>query len=513
MHWAEAVIAGITGALTLTIGRLRRSFDRLVVYVPFYAAARGWWREDARPWLAICAALLAIVVLPKLRRASVPRPVLWSALGVVLASLAGGVLGAVFGIDPTPLIQAGAVAATGFAVYLGSVTLDVNLRSRLSRVVGAALVLLLGATAWQARCVVAALRHGSTAAVLSRGRALNTRLRLPGVTLRLARAEVTSLLGMGALDRARSVTEDLVETYPNQPGLAVLRARVLQRLEDPGGLTWLASAARGPLSVQDRKYVASGLIRAGWVGPWADAWQRMSSAAEELSTDSSYVFRLAVALRLRGRHGDALELLAHLRGRVPEGWRAYEMGRIAEDRGDAVEARRWYARSDREADTPPDARRRLRQDGESSSSGPVLGDVVRLSSWDLDPTTVAPGEQLRIVLVVQVLEFAPEDYRFFLHFEESLHPQHRFYGDHDPQGGARPSISWLPGEVLADTSWVAVPLQAARGTYRVRAGLFVPLGSKPRLGDLGHDRIDIGWLRIIERAERGAEAIFEGEGP
>ncbi len=505
-------MAGIAGALALTVGRLKRSFHAGAIYVPFYMVARGWWRADARPWLAACAALVVLAVLPRLRRAPVPRPVLWSVLGVQLVALAAALLDVGFGEDPTVVLQAAAVAGAGFAAYVGSVTLDADPRRWLCRVGAAALLLLMGATAWHARGVLDVLAYGASPAVLSRARALNSRLRLPGASLRLGRAEVQSLLESDAVGRASAVTEDLVRTHPDEPELAILRARILERLGDPAALTWLASAAREPLGTEDMEYVARGLVAAGWVSPWAEAWEWMRTAENELFADSSYAFRVAVALRLHGWHRDAMELLSRLHGGVPEGWRAYEIGRIAEDRGNWDEARTWYARSVRDAGAPPDARRRLEQGGELSPSGAVLGEVLRLRSWDVDPTTAAPGESVRVVLVLDVLEFPPEHYRVFLHFEESLHPQQRFYGDHDPLGGARSSTFWLPGEVVEDTSWVVVSPQAARGIYRVWTGLFVPLGSKPRLGDPGQDRISIGWLSVAERSAHSTEGMSHARG-
>ncbi len=104
---------------------------------------------------------------------------------------------------------------------------------------------------------------------------------------------------------------------------------------------------------------------------------------------------------------------------------------------------------------------------------------------------------MRVVLVLKVMEFPPEDYRIFLHFEESLHPRHRFQGDHDPLGDTRPSTSWLPGEIVADTTWVRVPSRTPPGRYRVWAGLFVPLGCKPRLGGDDRGRVSVGWLNVI----------------
>jgi hypothetical protein len=506
VHWAEALIAGTVGALAFGVSRVRRLLDSVVVYVPFYMVARGWWRQDARPWLAACAALSVILVLPRLRRESMPRPVLWSVLGIVVASLVGGFIELAVGVDPTPVFQAAAVAGAGFAAYAAAVAMDAGARGRLSRVCAVGLVVLMMATAWHARSVVRALRHGASPSALARARILDDRLRVPGVGQALGRAEVLSWLERGAVATADSVAQDLVRRHPDEPGMAVLRARILERRNDSGALVWLAAAAHGALGAQDLKYVARRLRGAGWVGPWADGWDSMRAAEEELFADSCYAFRLAVALRLRGRHGDALELLGRLQGGVPESWRAYEIGRIASDRGDEIEARAWYARSSCEQDNPPDAPLRLRQGGDVSAVGAALGGVTRLISSDVVPTTVVAGGGVRVVLEFQVLDFPPDDYRVFLHFEESLHPQHRFYGDHDPQGGTRASTSWLPGEVISDTSWVGVPSKAAPGTYRVWAGLFVPLGTKPRLGVPGHDKVDVGRIEVTNRPPESGDA-------
>ncbi len=277
MHWAEALIAGIVGAAVLAAARLRRLIPGVAVYIPFYMICRGWWRVDSRPLLAICTLLSVILVLPAMRqRVSVPRPVLWSVLGVMLAAGVSLALGVALDVGANGVLRAAVVTGVGFGAYLVASTLGADLRGRLGLMGAAALLLLLGATSWHARIVVTALRRpGAPPHVLSRVRTLNDRLRLPGLTLRAGRAEVESWLEVGDVEKARTVSGDLVRMYAAESEPAVLHARVLRESGDSTALEWVASATGGPLSDEDRTYVARELIRAGWVGPWAAAWQSL----------------------------------------------------------------------------------------------------------------------------------------------------------------------------------------------------------------------------------------------
>jgi hypothetical protein len=250
--------------------------------------------------------------------------------------------------------------------------------------------------------------------------------------------------------------------------------------------------------VDDQRFVAEQLVMTGWVGPWAAAWSHLGTAGDWLYSRPSYAFRLAVALRTRGELAEASEILRRIQGRVPEGWRLYELGRIAEDEGDVRRAAAWYRKSAREPAGPPEASRRLGAGGRAGPGEFDLAGAVRFEAWSFHPAVVAPQEPLRVILRLKALEFLPEDYRIFVHFEESLHPRSRFQADHDPQGGRRPTTTWLPGETVTDTALVVVPPGVAPGKYRVVAGLFVPMGDKPRLGSAGQQKIELGWITVRE---------------
>jgi len=41
-------------------------------------------------------------------------------------------------------------------------------------------------------------------------------------------------------------------------------------------------------------------------------------------------------------------------------------------------------------------------------------------------------------------------------------------------GEPYPTDSWVPGEIIVDTYWLAIPMDAPAGPYRVRLGLYLP---------------------------------------
>jgi hypothetical protein len=361
------------------------------------------------------------------------------------------------------------------------------------------LVVVAAVTGWHLWQLRGLLQEIGEPGAWAQVRELNRRIRVPGITLRAGKGEVEGRLARWDIQGALEVVRELAERYPEQPACALLHARVLRSSGSSEELTWLARAvSMGPLPDGDCRHAARQLLLAGWVEPWAQGWRWMRTADGELFTDPPYAFRLAVALRLRRELHGAQDVLRGLEGLIPESWRAYELGRVAEEGGNGDAAASWYMTSLQQSPVLADARWRLQERGQEAAGGQVLGGLVRFKRWQLEPRQVKPGDSLRLVLALEALDFPPDEYRLFVHFEESLHPQHRFQGDHDPQGGRRPTTVWQPGEIVADTCWIAVPADAIPGRYRVWAGLFAPRGSKPRLGQLGSDRADLGWITVLE---------------
>ncbi len=500
VHWAEALVAAGAGVVLLLSRRTRLRWGAgASVYIPFYLIVRGWWRAAAQPWVLALLLVAVVLGIRELRRRRVADAVLWTCLGIGLASVVVAGLGFALDIEVTEVVSAASVAAVGFLAYVAGLAWRDHCRRRLCRVGAVGLVVVAAATGWHLWQLRGLLQRADEPGAWRQVRELNRKTRVPGITLRAGRAEVERRLARGDTQGALEVVRELAERYPELPAHALLHARVLRSSGSSEELTWLAKAvSMGPLPNGDRRRAARRLLLAGWVEPWAQGWRWMGTADGDLFSNPSYAFRLAVALRLRRELQGARDVLRGLAGLIPESWRAYELGRVAEEDGNGDAAASWYMTSLQQSPVLADSRRRLRGRGQETAGGRVLGELVRFKRWRLEPCQVKPGDSLRLALALEALDFPPDEYRLFVHFEESLHPQHRFQGDHDPQGGRRPTTAWRPGEVVADTCWIAVPADAVPGRYKVWAGLFAPRGSKPRVGRPGGDRADLGWITVLE---------------
>jgi len=113
-----------------------------------------------------------------------------------------------------------------------------------------------------------------------------------------------------------------------------------------------------------------------------------------------------------------------------------------------------------------------------------LGDAIRLLGSDL-PATARPGEPLRfqlawraemlvpmaytvLVHLVRLADAAPEDGVPTVDDAAAIAAQ----ADGPPAGGARPTTSWRPGEVILDPREIVLPADLAPGTYAVLVGLY-----------------------------------------
>ncbi len=103
-----------------------------------------------------------------------------------------------------------------------------------------------------------------------------------------------------------------------------------------------------------------------------------------------------------------------------------------------------------------------------------FGDVAELVGYDLPAAEVTAGEPVTITLYWRALEGAGGgDYTVFAHI---LSADGRLVGQHDgpPAEGTRPTVGWLPGEVVADRHVMAFR-QPYAGPARIEVGLYDPL--------------------------------------
>jgi len=100
-----------------------------------------------------------------------------------------------------------------------------------------------------------------------------------------------------------------------------------------------------------------------------------------------------------------------------------------------------------------------------------FGDVAELVGYDLAQTEFAPSEPVEVVLYWRALDGADEaDYKVFSHL---LAADGHLVGQHDgrPAGGTRPTLGWVPGEIVADPHPM-VFREPYTGSVRVEVGLY-----------------------------------------
>jgi hypothetical protein len=126
-----------------------------------------------------------------------------------------------------------------------------------------------------------------------------------------------------------------------------------------------------------------------------------------------------------------------------------------------------------------------------------LGAAVALLGYDLDKTTVEPGDTLRLTLYWQAQQQLGQGYTVFAHL---LDEAGRTWGQRDgiPCGGDCPTTSWLPGEFITDEYAIEVAAEVPAGSYHLAVGMYDPatmrrLPASDHLGTgLPDDRIVLG---------------------
>ncbi len=118
---------------------------------------------------------------------------------------------------------------------------------------------------------------------------------------------------------------------------------------------------------------------------------------------------------------------------------------------------------------------------------------IRLLGVDAPPR-LHPGASLTVVVAWQAAQTIDESYTAFIHL---IGPDGRLVAQKDrlPVGGARPTTSWLPREVIVDRFELALPSELAAGRYTLEIGWY------------DADRPGLPRLRLAD----GADAARVGE--
>ena len=68
--------------------------------------------------------------------------------------------------------------------------------------------------------------------------------------------------------------------------------------------------------------------------------------------------------------------------------------------------------------------------------------------------------------------------------------------DLQPQAGAAPTITWLPGEILTDPYTVPLPADLSPGSYRLIAGLYDAAAGARLSTGAGADFVELGEVAV-----------------
>ena len=107
----------------------------------------------------------------------------------------------------------------------------------------------------------------------------------------------------------------------------------------------------------------------------------------------------------------------------------------------------------------------------------TLGSQARLLGYDLSADEIAPGQPLTVTLHWRAEATGERGYVVFVHLldgEERMRAQ----SDREPVDGARPTTSWLRGEILRDLHPLLVAPDAPPGQYLLEIGMYDPAGGE-----------------------------------
>ena len=118
----------------------------------------------------------------------------------------------------------------------------------------------------------------------------------------------------------------------------------------------------------------------------------------------------------------------------------------------------------------------------------TLGERVTLVGQDAG--CKLQGAECRVKLWWRAEQDMPESYKVFVHLLDA-NGVPRAQADVIPQTGARPTWSWLPGEIITDEMTLHIPTDLPAGQYRLTTGLYNELnGTRLMLPDR-KDAIDL----------------------
>jgi 4-amino-4-deoxy-L-arabinose transferase-like glycosyltransferase len=131
--------------------------------------------------------------------------------------------------------------------------------------------------------------------------------------------------------------------------------------------------------------------------------------------------------------------------------------------------------------------------------GADLDGLVEVIGADLPDGPVRLGRSFELTYHFKVKRRISKSWKVFVHIETGGHRLDTGGSDHDPVGGLYPTTNWEPGDYIADTHRVEVPIFSPTGRYKVLIGLFVGddrMKASPKQKHDGSDRVRVGSIEI-----------------
>jgi hypothetical protein len=125
---------------------------------------------------------------------------------------------------------------------------------------------------------------------------------------------------------------------------------------------------------------------------------------------------------------------------------------------------------------------------------------IGLVSASIAPNSLAPGQQLEIILEWLNLQPQPYDYTVFVHLRDAAnHTVAQI--DRQPTAGSFPTTSWRTGDLIWDRYTLAVPSSVRPGEYHLVVGLYrlatmQRLMAQPGSGQPPTNEVTVGMVKV-----------------
>jgi hypothetical protein len=125
---------------------------------------------------------------------------------------------------------------------------------------------------------------------------------------------------------------------------------------------------------------------------------------------------------------------------------------------------------------------------------------VQILGYTLEPPEVTAGQSLRLTLYWQATAPIPDDYTVFVHlrFPEGGNATQ---ADHQPLGNIFPTSVWPVGEIIRETSELALPADIPPGQYQLWTGLYnLETGERLPVEDdrSGENAVRLGTVEVSD---------------